>query len=74
MQLFKLITAGQPEEAPRHANIINPSTGAVVGQIPVAIWRRSRLRHCGSQESRRPVCLRAAPFTRWLSGALPEEA
>ncbi len=45
MQLFKLITAGQPEEAPRHAHIINPSTGAVVGQMSVAIRRRSRLRH-----------------------------
>lgn len=36
MQHFKLVIAGKAVEVARHADVLNPSTGEVVGQMPIA--------------------------------------
>lgn len=36
MQHFKLVIAGKAAEVARHADVLNPSTGEVVGQMPIA--------------------------------------
>jgi acyl-CoA reductase-like NAD-dependent aldehyde dehydrogenase len=64
MQRFKLIIDGKSHDVLHHADVINPSTGAVAGQMPVAT----------TEDAETAIAAAKAAFSGWAATSSTERA